>query len=77
VAVLEVFALAQSVLHTKPEKHSAKCLPSVLLGKESSTNCTSATTSLNNWMVNLRSCLVSMVLEDSGLFLKSVVTCAK
>jgi hypothetical protein len=30
----------------KPEKHSAKTLPSVTLGKESSANSTSATTSL-------------------------------
>jgi hypothetical protein len=30
----------------KPGKHSAKALPSVTLGKESSTNCTSATASL-------------------------------
>jgi hypothetical protein len=32
---------------------------------------------LNNWMASSRPCLVSMVLEDSSLLLKSVVTCAK
>jgi hypothetical protein len=34
-------------------------------------------TILNNWMASSRSCLVSMVLENSVLLLKSVVTCAK
>jgi hypothetical protein len=33
---------------TKPGKHSAKALPTVTLGKESSTNCTSVTTSLSS-----------------------------
>jgi hypothetical protein len=38
---------AECLKHSaKPEKHSAKSLPSVTLGKESSTNSTSATTSL-------------------------------
>jgi hypothetical protein len=32
-------------------------------------------TILNNLMASSRSCLVSMVLQDSGLLLKSVVTC--
>jgi hypothetical protein len=38
---------AECLKHSaKPEKHSANTLPSVTLGKESSTNSTSATTSL-------------------------------
>jgi hypothetical protein len=32
---------------------------------------------LNTWMTSSRSCSVSMVLENSGLLLKLVVTCAK
>jgi hypothetical protein len=34
-------------------------------------------TIFNNLMASSWSCLVSMVLEDSGLLLESVVTCAK
>jgi hypothetical protein len=32
---------------------------------------------LNNLIASSRSCYVSMVLENSGLLLKSAVTCAK
>jgi hypothetical protein len=32
---------------------------------------------LNNWMARSRSCVVSMVLENFGPLLKSVVTCVK
>jgi hypothetical protein len=40
-------SFAECLRHSaKPRKHSAKCLPSVTLGKERSANCTSATASL-------------------------------
>jgi hypothetical protein len=43
----EIGLFAECLKHSaKAENHSAKALPSVTLGKESSANCTSATTSL-------------------------------